>query len=87
MLQSLSDKITSHGGSRHTLQAVITKVDSVPMAELPAQLKRMREEIFKAAPVCLPPLLTSVVQHPFIGIEEVRRNILDACGLLPTKKP
>jgi GTP-binding protein len=81
MLESLAEKITSHGGSRHTLQAVLTKADTLPLSEVRTALKRIRQDIFDAAPVCLPPIVTSVIKHPMLGVEDVRSSIVDACGL------
>jgi GTP-binding protein len=83
MLSALSERITAHAGSRHTLQAIITKVDTLGLGldAARAQLRRIRKDVFDAAPTCLPPLVTSVQRAPYIGVENVRAAIADACGL------
>jgi GTP-binding protein len=82
MLASLSDRISAHGGTKHTLQAVITKLDTLPLPGAQQHIAKLKKEIFQAAPVCLPPIFTSVAKHPFLGVEELRANIMDACGLV-----
>jgi GTP-binding protein len=81
MLSTLAERITAHGGSRHTLQAVLTKLDTVPLSDARAVLRKARQDIFDASPVCLPPLVTSAIRHPMIGVDDVRASIVEACGL------
>ncbi len=44
-------------------------------------LSSMQREIFETAPTCLPGILTASSKRTHLGIEEVRRNIIDACAL------
>ncbi|KAL1748183.1 hypothetical protein HDZ31DRAFT_79880 [Schizophyllum fasciatum] len=82
MLAHLSDRlINAEGRQPFTLQAIITKVDSIPSGKEGETIRRLRQDIFKAAPLCMPPLLTSVTMHPPFGVGTVRSNIIDACGL------
>jgi GTP-binding protein len=81
MLAALSARVASHGGARHTLQAVITKIDSVPLHDVRAAIRRIRRDVFAAAPLCLPPLVTSARDHPFVGVDELRASIIGACGV------
>lgn len=81
MLSDLGARCLSSGGTHWTLQAVITKIDAIPLAEVKPTLKTMQKDIFDAAPTCLPPLVTAAAKHPRLGIEEMRKNIVDACGI------
>jgi GTP-binding protein len=82
MLQHLSQYLISKKGTQpFTLQSVITKVDLVPSNQLAATIARMKKDIFAAAPLCLPPLLTSCEMDPPFGIDKLRKNIAEACGL------
>jgi GTP-binding protein len=82
MLQHLSTFLISETGTQpFTLQSVITKVDLVPPGQLAKALAGMRKEIFEAAPLCLPPILTSCEMNPHFGVGQVRENIASACGL------
>ncbi|PPR07817.1 hypothetical protein CVT24_002897 [Panaeolus cyanescens] len=82
MLDHLSKSLlTDRGTQPFTLQAVITKVDLVPSSELQATLKKIRDDIWKSAPLCLTPLVTSSAMKPPFGIEAVRKNIREACSL------
>lgn len=84
MLQDLDQQCQSSLGQRFTLQAIITKLDlllSVNEMSGAEQLKKIQADIFEAAPTCLPPIMTSVVKHPFLGIDEVRQSIAEACGV------
>lgn len=78
MLANLSDKLlNSEGKQPFTLQAIITKVDSIPSGKEADTIRKLRKDIFKAAPLCMMPLLTSVTM-PF-GVDAVRENLMDAC--------
>ncbi|KAF9054734.1 P-loop containing nucleoside triphosphate hydrolase protein [Panaeolus papilionaceus] len=82
MLAHLSGSLlTDRGTQPFTLQAVITKVDLVPSSQLQTTLKTIREDIWKSAPLCLSPLITSSAMSPPFGIEAVRKNIKEACSL------
>lgn len=84
MLMTLDQKCQSAEGPRFTLQAVITKLDMLSTMKDNAavdQLKKIESDIFKAAPTCLPQILTSTERHPPIGIQNLRRSIAEACGI------
>ena len=78
MLQSLDARFQASGGAGWTLQAVLTKVDTI---EGTGALPALQREIFELAPTCLPPVVTSALKHPRLGIEELRRSIAEACAL------
>lgn len=83
MLSYLSTFLVSHSGTQpFTLQAVITKIDTVPVDKVPGVLEKMRKDIFASAPLCLPPIVTSSLMSPPFGIDSVKRNIAEACGFL-----
>lgn len=83
MLSHLSTFLVSPSGTQpFTLQAVITKIDTVPVGKVQGSLEKMRKDIFAFAPLCLPPIVTSSLMSPPFGIDLVRRNIAEACGLL-----
>lgn len=86
MLESLHAKCLASAGTRFTLQSIITKADAVPPSQVATIIPEMRKQIFKAAPTCLPPIITSAYMQPMFGIEETRLNILEACGLLKKTK-
>lgn len=82
MLQNLDQQCQSSGGLKFTLQAIITKADSLLKTKAPAgAIERIQEDIFEAAPTCLPAIVTAALKQPHVGIEEVRRSITEACGL------
>ena len=81
MLQSLDAHCQSSGGLRWTLQAIITKLDTLRANELVKAIKRIHRDIYEAAPTCLPPIITSAREHPHHGVDEVRASIAEACGL------
>ncbi|KAG5642159.1 hypothetical protein DXG03_003543 [Asterophora parasitica] len=84
MLEHISSKLLSKRGTQpFTLQAVITKADSIPGDKISETITKLRKDIWEAAPLCLPPIVTSATMSPPFGIDEVRQNIADACGLLP----
>jgi len=69
-----------------SLQAIITKADCIPPDKAQQVLTTMRTQIWEAAPLCLPSIVTSTQMDPPFGIEEVRMNIADACGFLAKKE-
>ncbi|KAF6753125.1 hypothetical protein DFP72DRAFT_903392 [Ephemerocybe angulata] len=82
MLQHLSTFLIARDGTQpFTLQSVITKVDLVPGDQLAKTIAGMKKEIFAAAPLCLPPILTSCEMKPLFGVDKVQKNIAQACGL------
>jgi GTP-binding protein len=81
MLRLLDERVQAQGGASHTLQAVITKIDGVPLSNVRETIRQIRQDVFEAAPTCLPPLVTSAAKHPHFGVQELRANMIDACGL------
>jgi len=84
MLQDLDQQCQSSEGQKFTVQAIITKLDlltTVNDSTATDQLKKIQKDIFDAAPTCLPPILTSTVKYPYLGIREVRQSIVEACGV------
>ena len=79
MLQSLDERVQASAGLKFTLQAVITKVDTIPDRKLATSIARMKKEIAEAAPTCLDPIVTSTAKYPYIGINGVRNAIIQAC--------
>ncbi|RDB15908.1 putative GTP-binding protein EngB [Hypsizygus marmoreus] len=87
MLAHISQMLISTRGTQpFTLQSVITKADCIPADKVSEVITRMRKDIWGAAPLCLPPVVTSATMSPPFGIEELRENIADACGLLAGKR-
>lgn len=81
MLEHLSENLmTVEGVQPFTLQSVITKVDTLPIADTRAAIEKMRTEIWKAAPLCLPPIITGAAMNPPFGLDALRANIANACG-------
>ncbi|TCD69075.1 hypothetical protein EIP91_008973 [Steccherinum ochraceum] len=84
MLQDLDARCQSSQGQKFTLQAVITKLDlltSEDQKQAATRLQQTTQDIFKFAPTCLPPILTSTARHPPIGIDTLRQSIAEACGI------
>ncbi|KAF9554950.1 P-loop containing nucleoside triphosphate hydrolase protein [Agrocybe pediades] len=82
MVAHLSDAlVTEQGTQPFTLQAIITKADTVPIANLEQVIAGMKKDIWEAAPLCLPPIVTSAEMRPPFGVDLVRQNIAQACGL------
>ena len=81
MLRSLDEQCQASGGLKWTLQAIITKLDTLRPGELEKTVKNMQTDIFQTAPSCLPPLLTSAHERPSVGVDNVRQSIVEACGL------
>ena len=68
--------------ARWTLQAVITKSDRLlQLPDAKDQLKQMQKDIFDTAPTCLPGIVTAATKHITFGIDDLRLNVLDACGV------
>ncbi|KAJ3501519.1 hypothetical protein NLJ89_g9302 [Agrocybe chaxingu] len=82
MLAHLSTLLLNEQGVQtFTLQSVITKADDVPVDSLQTNLLQIKKDIWQAAPLCLPPIITSAEMKPPFGIEELRKNIESACAL------
>ncbi|KAH8104019.1 P-loop containing nucleoside triphosphate hydrolase protein [Cristinia sonorae] len=84
MLQDLDQRCQSSLGQKFTLQAIITKLDlllTLDSKTAKDQLKKIRQDIFEAAPTCLPSIMTSTALHPFVGIHEMRQSVAEACGV------
>ena len=73
--------LNDRGEQRFTLQAVITKADSFPAVDLNATLAKIKSDIWDAAPLCLPPIVTSAHMNPPFGIDALRQNIASVCNL------
>ena len=88
MLSHLSHTLISARGTQpFTLQSIITKADCIPASRVTQVIDKMRTEIWKAAPLCLPPIITSAAMNPPFGFEEVRQNIAEACRLSLLRPP
>ncbi|KAI0630755.1 P-loop containing nucleoside triphosphate hydrolase protein [Trametes polyzona] len=81
MLSSLDEQCQASAGLKFTVQGIITKVDSLRDNELAKAVKNIQKDIFETAPTCLPPIVTSALEHPHFGVDQVRQSILEACGL------
>lgn len=79
MLQSLDERVQASAGLKFTLQAIITKADTIPDRKLASSIAQMRQDIAEAAPTCLDPIVTSTAKYPFTGIDAVRNAIMEAC--------
>lgn len=79
MLRTLDEKCRD---AEFTMQAIITKLDIVPPGGAAEAVARMRTQILEAAPTCLPAILTSANMQPPFGIDEVRKSVAEACGLI-----
>ena len=66
-------------GRHITLQAIFTKCDLLDR-RAQEKLQRMQQEIFEAAPLCPPGIITAA-SNAQVGIDKVRQSIVDACGL------
>lgn len=80
MLQDLDQRIQS-GDTRWTLQAIITKADLVSSHKLDGTKESMKRSIFENAPTCLGPIVTASLKSDGLGVNDVRRSIVEACGL------
>lgn len=79
MLSALSDRLREQSHSHISLQAILTKVDTLPKDKASASIASMRREIAELAPSCLSPLLTIVSNQHHIGVDAVRESIVEAC--------
>lgn len=81
MLAELDSQVQKSGGTKFTLQAIITKADQ--LGDLGReQVDQMKNSIFQAAPTCLSPIITACPSKGSdFGIELVRKSITDCCGL------
>lgn len=82
MLENLNHQCeTSLQGDRPiTMQAIITKTDNIK-GDATSHVQRIKQAIFEAAPLCLPPILTAATKSQFWGRDEVRRSVSEACAL------
>jgi len=82
MLVHLSQLLLDeHGHQRFTLQAVITKSDTISSVDGRVHIAKLKKGILDAAPLCLAPIITSAQMSPPFGIHELRCNIVEACGV------
>ncbi|KAI0675983.1 hypothetical protein C8Q78DRAFT_1007495 [Trametes maxima] len=81
MLSSLDEQCQSSAGLKFTVQGIITKVDTLRDSEITKAIKSIQKDIFDSAPTCLPPIITSALEHPHYGVDQVRLSIQEACGL------
>jgi GTP-binding protein len=83
MLSSLNAQIQSVDSTCWTLQAIITRADALKTNGR-GQIDQIGQDIFRIAPTCLPPIITSCPSKGIaFGIDEVRKSISHACGILP----
>lgn len=81
MLVELDTQVQKFGGTKFTLQAIITKADQLGDSGR-EHVDQMKNAIFQAAPTCLPPIITACPQNGSkFGIELVRKSITDCCGV------
>lgn len=81
MLQDLNEKLQAKPESRVTLQAILTKIDSLPRQFQASKITEIQAQIFAIAPLCLPGILTAAAKEPRIGIDDLRRSIGEACAV------
>ena len=79
MLQSLDERVQASAGLKFTLQAIITKADTIPDRKLASSIAQMKKDIAEAAQTCLDPIITSTAKYPYTGIDAVRKAIAQAC--------
>ncbi|GJE93244.1 P-loop containing nucleoside triphosphate hydrolase protein [Phanerochaete sordida] len=63
-----------------TLQAIVTKTDTI-RSNAPTNIQQLKQAVFEAAPLCLPPIVTAATKGRFFGKDDVRWNMIEACGL------
>ncbi|KAI0077735.1 P-loop containing nucleoside triphosphate hydrolase protein [Panus rudis PR-1116 ss-1] len=80
MLQSLNEQCLASNGARFTLQGIITKADLAGTGARET-VQSIQKEIFENASTCLPAIVTAASKPPYFGIEEVRKSIIEACGV------
>ncbi|KAL1945002.1 hypothetical protein VTO73DRAFT_2622 [Trametes versicolor] len=81
MLSSLDEQCRASSGLQFTVQGIITKTDTLRADEVAKTIKRIQAEIFETAPTCLPAIVTSALESPHFGVDQVRQSIEEACGL------
>ncbi|KAI0358284.1 P-loop containing nucleoside triphosphate hydrolase protein [Trametes cingulata] len=81
MLSSLDRDCQASGGLKFTVQGIITKVDTLRDNDIAKAIKSIQKDIFEVAPTCLPPIVTSALEQPHFGVDQVRQSIVEACGL------
>ena len=64
-----------------TIQSVITKADTIPVDQISPIITQLKQDIHKTAPLCLRPIVTSAEMKPPWNIDQLRANIMDACGI------
>jgi len=64
-----------------TIQSVITKADTIPVDQISPMINQLKQDIHKTAPLCLRPIVTSAEMKPPWNIDQLRANIMDACGI------
>ena len=79
MLQSLDERVQASAGLKFTVQAIITKADTIPDGKLASSIMQIRKDIAEASPTCLDPIVTSMAKYPYIGVDAVRNTIMQAC--------
>jgi GTP-binding protein len=85
MLSSLDARCQASSGLKFTIQSVITKLDAVAPGKINNVKTVLPQQIFDVAPTCLPPIFTSAKFSPAFGIDNLRKSIIEACGLGQTK--
>ncbi|KAF8141870.1 hypothetical protein EV363DRAFT_1151216 [Boletus edulis] len=81
MLAKLDTQVQQLGGTKFSLQAIITKADQLGDSGR-EHVDQMKNTIFKAAPTCLSPIITACPpKGSNFGIELIRKSITDCCGL------
>ena len=83
MLQHLNDKLHASVGTRAqlSLQAILTKVDTIPANDASTMIKQIQSDIFQYAPICMPPLLTTITPKFAFGVDMVKASIVETCGV------
>jgi len=81
MLAHLSRLMTARPTQPWSIQSVITKVDAVPVDQIATIVSSITQQIHASAPLCLRPIITSAQMTPPYGIDQLRKNIIDACGV------
>ncbi|KAH9933456.1 P-loop containing nucleoside triphosphate hydrolase protein [Fomitopsis serialis] len=83
MLQSLDAQCQATSGAKFTLQAVITKADGLlRSSDGRGAIKDIQRDIFETAPTCLPAIVTAALEESRLGIDDLRKSIEEACGLM-----
>jgi GTP-binding protein len=81
-LARTSAGLSSTGKQKFTFQPIYTKVDDIRDKEkLSARAEEMGKAIREISGLYLPPIPTAAHKLKF-GIDDVRKNIAEACGLL-----